>query len=56
MDRDPPEAILVGYEMGTRKLPLRPDDGLIAYARQRAYRMLAMPDGVGKLYIRPSRR
>lgn len=56
MDRDPPEAILVGYEMGTRKLPLRPDDGLIAYARRRAYRMLAMPDGVGKLYIRPSRR
>ncbi|AMK23442.1 MULTISPECIES: ArnT family glycosyltransferase [unclassified Sphingobium] len=56
LDRDPPEAILVGYEMGTRKLPLRPDDSLIAYAKRRAYRMLAMPDGVGKLYIRPSRR
>lgn len=52
LDRDPPDAILVGYEMGTRKLPLRPDDGLIAYARRRAYRMLAMPDGVGKLYVR----
>ncbi|MCB4860097.1 glycosyltransferase family 39 protein [Sphingobium sp. PNB] len=56
LDRDPPEAILVGYEMGTRKLPLRPDDSLIAYAKRRAYRMLAMPDGVGKLYVRPSRR
>ncbi|WP_313802084.1 glycosyltransferase family 39 protein [Sphingobium sp.] len=56
LDRNPPDAILVGYEMGTRKLPLRPDDGLIAYAKRRAYRMLAMPDGVGKLYIRPSRR
>ena len=56
LDRDPPEAILAGYEMGTRKLPLRPDDGLIGFAKRRTYRVLAMPDGVGKLYIRPSRR
>lgn len=52
LDRNPPEAILVGYEGGTRKLPLRPDDGLIAYARARAYRMVAMPDGVGRLYVK----
>lgn len=53
MDSDPPAAILTGYEGGTRKLPLRPDDALIAYARQRGYRMVAMPDGVGRLYVRP---
>lgn len=52
MDRDPPAAILTGYEDGTRKLPMRPDDGLIAYARRHGYRMLAMPDGVGRLYLR----
>ncbi|CAM8653736.1 ArnT family glycosyltransferase [Sphingobium cupriresistens] len=52
MDRDPPAAILTGYEGGTRKLPLRPDDPLVAYARQRGYRMVAMPDGVGRLYLR----
>lgn len=56
LDRDPPEAILVGYEKGTRKLPLRPDDSLIAYARKRAYRMLIMPDGVGRLYVRTALR
>lgn len=55
MDSDPPAAILTGYEGGTRKLPLRPDDGLIAYARRRSYRMLPVPDGIGSLYIRPSR-
>jgi hypothetical protein len=52
LDSDPPDAILVGYEEGTRKLPLRPDEGLAAYAKQRAYRMIAMPDGIGQLYIR----
>lgn len=52
LDRDPPAAILTGYEGGTRKLPLRPDDGLIDYARRHGYRMLAMPDGVGSLYVR----
>ena len=52
MDRDPPDAILTGYEKGTRKLPLRPDDGLIAYARSHGYRMIAMPDGIGRLYLR----
>jgi hypothetical protein len=55
MDRDPPAAILTGYEDGTRNLPKRPDDGLIAYARSRGYRVLAMPDGVGRLYVRPLR-
>jgi hypothetical protein len=55
MDRDPPAAILTGYEDGTRKLPMRPDDGLIAYARRHGYRMLTMPDGVGRLYLRTSR-
>ena len=55
MDRDPPGAILTGYEAGSRKLPLRPDAGLIAYARQRGYRMVKMPDGVGRLYLRMGR-
>ena len=55
MDRDPPEAILTGYEMGKRKLPLKPDAGLIGYARSRGYRMFPMPDGVGRLYIREAR-
>lgn len=55
LDRNPPAAILVGYEGGTRKMPLRPDDGLIAYARARAYRMVAIPDGVGRLYVRATR-
>lgn len=53
MDSDPPAAILTGYEGGTRKLPLRPDDALLGYARQHGYRMVAMPDGVGRLYLRP---
>ena len=52
MDRDPPAAILAGYEMGIRKLPLRPDDSLIAYAKARGYRMIVMPDGIGRLYVR----
>lgn len=56
LDRDPPAAILTGYEMGTRKLPLRPDDALIAYARRRGYRLWPMPDGVGRLYLRPAGR
>ncbi|MDI1295186.1 MAG: glycosyltransferase family 39 protein, partial [bacterium] len=52
LDHNPPAAILVGYEGGTRKLPLRPDDSLIAYARQRGYRLIPMPDGIGRLYVR----
>ncbi|EQB32318.1 ArnT family glycosyltransferase [Sphingobium ummariense] len=52
LDRAPPEAILVGYENGTRNLPLRPDDSLIAYARRNAYRMIRMPDGIGRLYVK----
>ena len=53
MDSDPPAAILTGYEGGTRKLPLRPDDALVGYARQHGYRMVVMPDGIGRLYLRP---
>lgn len=52
LNNRPPAAILAGYEQGTRKLPLRPDDGLIAYARQHGYRLFAMPDGIGQLYVR----
>jgi 4-amino-4-deoxy-L-arabinose transferase-like glycosyltransferase len=52
MDRDPPDAIMTGYEGGTRKLPIRPDDALIAYARRHGYHMVAMPDGVGRLYLK----
>ncbi|MCI4589403.1 glycosyltransferase family 39 protein [Sphingobium sp. BYY-5] len=55
LDHAPPAAILTGYEAGTRKLPLRPDDGLVAYAQRRGYRMTVMPDGVGRLYVRPTK-
>ncbi len=54
MDRDPPDAILAGYERGTRKLSLAPDAGLIRYATSRHYRGIAMPDGIGRLFIRAS--
>ena len=52
LDRAPPAAILTGYERGTRKLPLRPDDGLVGYARSRGYRAVPMRDGVGMLFVR----
>ncbi|WP_126516920.1 glycosyltransferase family 39 protein [Sphingobium amiense] len=52
MDAAPPAAILTGYERGTRTLPLAVDAGLIAYARRRGYRAMAMPDGTGTLYVR----
>ncbi|WHO37216.1 glycosyltransferase family 39 protein [Sphingobium sp. AP49] len=52
LDRAPPAAILTGYENGTRKLPLRPDESLIRYALRRGYHMVPMPDGVGRLYLR----
>lgn len=52
MDSRPPAAILTGYEMGKRKMPLKPDQGLINYAMSRGYRMFIMPDGVGRLYVR----
>ncbi|WP_234781624.1 glycosyltransferase family 39 protein [Sphingobium yanoikuyae] len=51
LGRAMPAAILTGYENGTRKLPLRPDDGLDNYARHHGYRMVPMPDGVGRLYL-----
>lgn len=56
LDRAPPAAILTGYENGTRKLPLRPDDGLIGYARSHGYRMVPLPDGTGRLYLRNGAR
>lgn len=57
MDLSPPNAILTGYEMGKRKMPLQPDASLISYARSRGYRLFTMPDGIGQLYIRiPHRR
>lgn len=52
LDSAPPAAILTGYEGGTRKLPLHPDEALDAYARQRGYRLMPMPDGIGRLYVR----
>jgi len=54
LDEDPPAAILTGYELGTRNLPMRPDDALITYARRRAYRLVLMPDGIGQLFVRPA--
>lgn len=51
LNRDRPDAILVGYEAGTRNLPLRPDDMLTAYAVRNGYRMLTMPDGIGRLFV-----
>lgn len=55
-DRKPPAAILTGYEQGSRRFHLAPDDALIAYARRRGYRPIPTPDGIGMLYIRSSRR
>ncbi|MGE4324431.1 MAG: glycosyltransferase family 39 protein [Sphingobium sp.] len=52
LDKAPPAGILVGYENGTRKLPLAPDRELAAYARRRGYQPVEMPDGVGQLYLR----
>lgn len=52
LDRNPPGAILVGYEGGTPKLPMGPDRELVAYARRHGYRMVEMPDDVGRLYLR----
>ncbi|MBB6190226.1 4-amino-4-deoxy-L-arabinose transferase-like glycosyltransferase [Sphingobium wenxiniae] len=54
LDRDPPAAILAGYEGGTRKLPLAPDAGLLRYAASRRYRGIVLPDGVGRLFVRLS--
>lgn len=56
LDRTPPEAILTGYESGTKRLPLSVDRGLDDYARARGYVMLAMPDGRGRLWYRQGRR
>ncbi len=56
MDRAPPEAILTGYEGGTRKLPSDVDRGLDLYAQTRGYTMLAMPDGKGRFWYRRTRR
>lgn len=56
MERDLPDAILTGYEGGTRKLKLRPDEGLIAFAKRHGYRVLTMPDRIGRLYLRPQTR
>lgn len=55
LDRDPPDAILVGYEQGTRKLPLAPDSDLMKYAKSRRYKGIITPDGVGRLFIRFAR-
>lgn len=52
LDRHQPGVILVGHEGGTRKLPLGPDRELANYARRHGYRMVEMPDGVGRLYLR----
>lgn len=51
-DRDPPVAILTGYERGSRRFRLAPDKPLIAYARLRGYRPVLLPDRIGTLYIR----
>jgi len=53
LDSQPPAAILTGYERQSRKFAIDPDRGLVAYATARDYRAVALPDGVGTLYLRP---
>lgn len=55
LDRRPPAAILVGYEGGTDRFDIRPDDGLRAYARSRGYLPMRGPDARVELYVNPKR-
>ena len=54
MERHPPTAILMGYEDSWGALP--PIDLMLAdYAIAHGYEQLSMPDGKGRLFIRPRR-
>ena len=52
LDRCPPAAILTGYERGSRRFRIAPDEIVIRYARARGYRPLPVPDGEGTLFVR----
>lgn len=55
LDRCPPAAILTGYERGSRRFRIAPDEIVIRYAQARGYRPLPVPDGEGTLFLRPGR-
>ncbi|MGF7147806.1 4-amino-4-deoxy-L-arabinose transferase-like glycosyltransferase [Sphingomonas zeicaulis] len=52
LDRCPPAAILTGYERGSRRFRIAPDEIVVRYALSRGYHPLAVPDGEGALYVR----
>ncbi len=53
LDRVPPAAILTGYESRRRNGVIPPDAYLDGYARARGYARMMLPDGIGRLLIRP---
>lgn len=53
LDARPPAAILTGYEARRWNGVAPPDAYLERYARQRGYRALTLPDGVGRLLLPP---
>jgi hypothetical protein len=54
LDANPPAAIIVGRQNGTELFSIKPDAGLIDYAKSRRYRPIASPNGgVTELYIHP---
>ncbi|AHE53836.1 glycosyltransferase family 39 protein [Sphingomonas sanxanigenens] len=56
LDRCPPAAILTGYERGSRRFRIAPDEIVDRYARARGYRPLPVPDGQGTLFVRAGPR
>ncbi len=50
----PPAAVLVGYERNQRHGDIQVDQALEATAIARGYRRVALPDGTGRLYLRPA--
>ena len=52
---DPPAAILVGYEQPGRNGSPPADAPLEAYAQRHHFVAARVPDGIGRLYVRPSR-
>jgi hypothetical protein len=52
---DPPAAILVGYEQPGRNGSPPSDAALSAYAQRHGFVATRVPDGIGLLYVHPSR-
>jgi hypothetical protein len=53
LDKRLPVALLTGYE-SPPDYPGCLDDYLEAFARRHGYRLLRLPDGAGRLYVRPN--